>query len=198
MVASRAVGGSGKLNEPVDGEDLFVELTRDEAAAPEPPVDMAIEDWLSFALFWALAGIVFLQFFSRYVLNDSIAWTEEIARYVLMALAFAGSAMAARRGTHIAVEFLPNMLPAGARRWLHLAAAGVAVAFYAMSVWLCWQVAEAMQFQPMVVIDWPLSWVYWAILAGLVLTTVRAAQAAIRRFRAGEPDVPDPTAGVHV
>jgi TRAP-type C4-dicarboxylate transport system permease small subunit len=198
MVASRASRGSGKLNKPADDEDLFVELTREEAAAPDPPVDMAIEDWLSFTLFWALAGIVFLQFFSRYVLNDSIAWTEEIARYVLMALTFTGSAMAARRGTHIAVEFLPNMLPAGPRRWLHLGAAGVAVAFYAISVWLCWQVAEAMQFQPMVVVDWPLSWVYWAILAGLVLTTGRAAQAAIRRFRAGEPDVPDPTAGVHV
>jgi TRAP-type C4-dicarboxylate transport system permease small subunit len=182
-----------------DDEELFVELTREEAEAADPPVDMAPEDWLSFLLFWALAAIVFLQFFSRYVLNDSIAWTEEIARYVLMALTFTGSAMAARRGTHIAVEFLPNALPAGARRWIHLAAAGIAIAFYAMCVWLCWQVAEAMRFQPMVVVDWPLSYVYWAILVGLVLTTFRAIRAAWTRFRAGEPEQPpDPSAGVHV
>ncbi|MBR0661319.1 TRAP transporter small permease [Neoroseomonas oryzicola] len=181
-----------------DDEELFVELTRDEAEAPEPPVDMAPEDWLSFLLFWALAGIVFLQFFSRYILNDSIAWTEEIARYVLMALTFTGSAMAARRGTHIAVEFLPNALPPGPRRWMHLLAAALTIAFYAVSVWLCWQVAEAMRFQPMVVIDWPLSYVYWAILFGLVLTTLRAVQAAWRRFRAGEPAEADPTAGVHI
>jgi TRAP-type C4-dicarboxylate transport system permease small subunit len=187
------------LNRPAaEDEDLFLELTRDEAATPDPPLDMAPEDWLSFALFWALAGVVFLQFFSRYILNDSIAWTEEIARYMLMALAFLGSAMAARRGTHITVEFLPNMLPPGARRWVHLAAAMVAVAFYAISAWLCWQVAEAMRFQPMVVIDWPLAYVYWAILLGLVLTTLRAAIGAIRRFREGEPEAPDPTAGVHV
>jgi TRAP-type C4-dicarboxylate transport system permease small subunit len=188
------------LSKPgADEEELFVELTREEAAQPDPPVDMAPEDWLSFLLFWALAGVVFLQFFSRYVLNDSIAWTEEIARYMLMALAFAGSAMAARRGTHIAVEFLPNALPVGLRRWVHLGAALVAVAFYAISVWLCWQVAEAMRFQPMVVIDWPLAYVYWAILAGLVLTTLRAAQAGIRRFREGEPETPpDPSAGVHI
>ena len=31
------------------------------------------EDWLAFALFWALAFIVFLQFFTRYILNDSLA-----------------------------------------------------------------------------------------------------------------------------
>lgn len=182
-----------------DDEELFLDLTREEAAAPDPPVDMAPEDWLSFLLFWGLAGIVFLQFFSRYVLNDSIAWTEEIARYILMALTFTGSAMAARRGTHIAVEFLPNALPPALRRWVHLAAALLAIAFYAISVWLCWQVAEAMQYQPMVVIDWPLSYVYWAILFGLVLTTLRAAVAAWRRFRDGEPEQPpDPSAGVHI
>lgn len=183
-----------------DDEELFAELTREEAEAPDPPVDMAPEDWLSFLLFWGLAGIVFLQFFSRYVLNDSIAWTEEIARYVLMALTFTGSAMAARRGTHIAVEFLPNALPPGPRRVMHLAAALIAVAFYAICVWLCWQVAEAMRFQPMVVVDWPLAYVYWAILVGLALTTIRAAIAAIRRFRAGEPEQPpDPSAGgVHI
>lgn len=201
MVASECDRGETDLSRPgADDEDLFVELTKDEAEAPEPPVDMAPEDWLSFLLFWALSGIVFLQFFSRYVLNDSIAWTEEIARYVLMALTFTGSAMAARRGTHIAVEFLPNMLPAPARRWVHLGAAGIAIAFYAISVWLCWQVAEAMRFQPMVVIDWPLAYVYWAILVGLVLTTIRATIAAIQRFRAGEPEQPpDPSAGgVHI
>jgi TRAP-type transport system small permease protein len=187
------------LNRPAaDDEELFADLTREEAAAPEPPVDMAAEDWLSFLLFWALSGVVFLQFFSRYILNDSIAWTEEIARYMLMALTFTGSAMAARRGTHIAVEFLPDMLRPAVRRWVHLGAALVAVAFYAISVWLCWQVAQAMRFQPMVVIDWPLAYVYWAILFGLVLTTFRAVQAAFRRFRAGEPETADPTAGVHV
>ena len=37
------------------------------------------EDWIAFGLFWALAFIVFLQFFTRYVLNNSLAWTEEIA-----------------------------------------------------------------------------------------------------------------------
>lgn len=179
-----------------DDPDIFSALVQEEANVPEPPLDIAPEDWLSFILFWALAGIVFLQFFSRYILNDSIAWTEEIARYLLMALAFTGSALAARHGSHIAVEFLPNILPAAARRWMFLVAGVLAVAFYAISVVLCWQVAEIMETQPMVVIDWPLSWVYWAILVGLVLTTFRAAQTAWRRFRVGEPDAaPDPSIG---
>jgi len=167
-------------------EELFAELLREEAEAPDPGFDMAPEDWLVFALFWALAGVVFLQFFTRYILNDSLAWTEEIARYLLMALTFAGSATAARRGSHIAVDFALVALPAGARRHARLLVAALTVGFFVVLTYLCWQVSEAMRFQPMVVIDWPLSYVYWAILAGLVLTTLRAAHEAAIRFRAGE------------
>jgi hypothetical protein len=59
----------------------------------EVEIDHYPEDWLAFALFWALGFIVFLQFFTRYVLNDSLAWTEEIARYGLMCVTFIGGAM---------------------------------------------------------------------------------------------------------
>src|SRR5262245_66352509 len=74
-------------------------------------IEHHFEDWLAFSLFWALAGIVFLQFFTRYVLNDSLAWTEEIARYGLMALTFLGGAVVTRRNNQIAVALLPNLLP---------------------------------------------------------------------------------------
>ena len=74
------------------------------------------EDWLAFVIFWSLAFIVFLQFFTRYVLNDSLAWTEEIARYALMWVVFIGGAMVTRRNTHIAVELLSNVMKPGPLR----------------------------------------------------------------------------------
>ena len=39
-----------------------------------------IEDWAGLVLLWVLGVLVFTQFFSRYALNDSISWTEEVAR----------------------------------------------------------------------------------------------------------------------
>src|SRR4051812_13928555 len=51
-----------------------------------------LEDWLALALFWMLGLIVFYQFFTRYALNDSAAWTEEIARYFLIGIVFIGAA----------------------------------------------------------------------------------------------------------
>jgi hypothetical protein len=74
------------------------------------------EDWIAFAIFWSLAFIVFLQFFTRYVLNDSLSWTEEIARYGLMWIVFIGGAMVTRRNSHIAVELLSNVMGPGPLR----------------------------------------------------------------------------------
>src|SRR5205085_463762 len=60
-----------------------------------------LEDWLALALFWVLGTIIFYQFFTRYALNDSAAWTEEIARYFLIATVFVGAAICVRKNNHI-------------------------------------------------------------------------------------------------
>src|SRR5207245_5510697 len=64
------------------------------------------EDWIVLAVFWVLAVVVFYQVFTRYVLNDAAGWTEEIARYLLVAVTFLFGAMAVRRGTHIQWGFV--------------------------------------------------------------------------------------------
>ena len=63
-------------------------------------------DWILISVFSLLFCIVFLQFFSRYVLNDSVAWTEEAARYLLIITAFIGAIRCQFKGTHIALEFM--------------------------------------------------------------------------------------------
>jgi TRAP-type C4-dicarboxylate transport system permease small subunit len=188
----------GPVEEPEPGFEALIHA-QEEAELHEPPGDWRVEDWLAFALFWVLATVVFMQFFTRYVLNDSIAWTEEIARYLLMAVAFLGAALAARKGTHIALEIVPNLLPAKARAWAFLVLNICTVVFFAICAWLCWSIADAMMYQPMVVIDFPLGWVYWAVLVGMVMTMFRVAQHGWKRFRAGEPEkAHDPTEGARL
>ena len=67
---------------------------------------------MSLAFFWLLGLCVFYQFFTRYVMNDSAAWTEEIARYLLICTVFVGIAAAVRRTRHIHVDFLYRLIPA--------------------------------------------------------------------------------------
>jgi TRAP-type transport system small permease protein len=147
------------------------------------------EEWVTLVLFWGLAIIVFLQFFTRYVLNDSLAWTEEIARYLLIAVTFAGGAMAVRRNTHIHVEFFYVYLPKRFGFALSTAVDILRIFFFAMCTWLSWKITAVMQYQMMVVFEWPMSIVYGVVLAGFAAMTVRAAQVAVRHWRQGGSDL---------
>ena len=93
-------------------DDVHLIVVQDE----EVIIEHYPEDWIAFVLFWALAIIVFLQFFTRYIMNDSLSWTEEIARYGLMSLAFIGGAVVTRKKAHIAVELVSNLMGPGPMR----------------------------------------------------------------------------------
>ena len=83
-------------------------------------------------MFWLLALDVFYQFFTRYVLNDSAAWTEEIARYLLICIVFVGIASAVRRTRHIHVDFVYRLIPAGWGACCRRCVDVVRIAFFAI------------------------------------------------------------------
>ena len=58
------------------------------------------EAWVALGFFWLLGATVFYQFFTRYVLNNSAAWTEEIARYLLIAVVFTGATIGVVKNNH--------------------------------------------------------------------------------------------------
>jgi TRAP-type transport system small permease protein len=148
--------------------------------------DYGPEDWAAFVLFWALAFVVFLQFFSRYILNDSIAWTEEIARYLLMTVAFVGGGMAVRKVTHIHIEFLFVYLPRKLAWAISVLVDIIRIVFFAYATYLSWFVTDIMLNQRMVVIDVPMAWVYAPCMIGLGIMTLRSVQIALRHWRTGE------------
>jgi TRAP-type C4-dicarboxylate transport system permease small subunit len=155
-------------------------------------IEHHFEDWLAFALFWGLASIVFLQFFTRYILNDSLAWTEEIARYGLMAVTFVGAAMVTRRNSHIAVVLLTEMLPAGPARLLRALIDLITFGFLALLAYFSVLIVQRMQFQRMTVIDLPMSLVYGAVAFGCFLMFLRQLWRVWRNARNGWrlPDTP--------
>jgi len=59
---------------------------------------------LLFAMGFAMTLIVVVQVFSRYVLNHSLFWSEELARYLLVWLTFMGTSVAYHKGVHPGVD----------------------------------------------------------------------------------------------
>jgi TRAP-type C4-dicarboxylate transport system permease small subunit len=144
------------------------------------------EDWLAFVIFWSLAFIVFLQFFTRYILNDSLAWTEEIARYGLMWVVFIGGAMVTRRNTHIAVELLSNVMKPGLMRQVLLALVDfIKLAFIAFLAYVSVTITERMGIQRMTVFDISMGWVYAGVSLGCFLMLFRQAMNVWRNARMG-------------
>lgn len=70
-----------------------------------------IERLFSFILVMAMAVIVGLQVLFRYVLNSPLAWSEELAKIILIWMVFWGSAVAVRRNEHLAVTVFIDRLP---------------------------------------------------------------------------------------
>jgi TRAP-type C4-dicarboxylate transport system permease small subunit len=62
-----------------------------------------------------------MQVFSRYVLNSSFSWTEETARYAFISMGMLGVPIALRRGLHVKIDLLENLLPAGGKLVLRVA-----------------------------------------------------------------------------
>src|ERR671913_218230 len=142
-----------EIHTPVTAEELA--RTFEEEA---PEIDLriyAIEDWAAFIVFWAMSLAVFLQFFTRYVLNDSFAWTEEIATYCLVAIVFTGAAMCVRLGRHIHVDFLFRYLPAGAARALATTIDVVRTLFFAYAAYLVWTFMGLIEGETMTTINLP-------------------------------------------
>jgi TRAP-type transport system small permease protein len=168
-------------------DELFEQWREEEAHVDLS--DLRWSDVLVFAIFWVLFGIVFLQFFTRYVLNNSLGWTEEIARYLLILVTFVGSVTAMRKGSHIAVEALLVYLPREARHWTLVAVDGLVALFCGAMAWYAYQLG-ALAPGYMVSIDIPKSYLYWAVSAALAGVTVHATLRFLRRLRRREADAP--------
>lgn len=147
----------------------------------EPPFsfsEYAVEDYIVLAVFWLLAADVFAQFFSRFVLADSIGWTEEMARYLLIAVGFLGGAMAVRRNSHIMMEFVYRYISEGVGRLLAAFVDAVGLVFFAMLTWLTYELASRTN-SYMASVDIPKSVIYYIACAGFGLMTFRAVHRMI-------------------
>ncbi len=154
----------------------------------DQPIDLSVyhfEAWIAFGLFWLLALDIFYQFFTRYALNDSAAWTEEIARYLLIGTVFIGIAASVRTNRHIHVDLLYRYLPVAACRVLSTLVDLARIAFFAYAVVLTWQLMQKMGNYRMTIVDLPMNLVYGACGVGFAFCAVRAVQVAILHWRRG-------------
>ena len=166
----------------------------------DAPIDLSkygFEDWIAMAFFWMLAGVIFHQFFTRYALNDSAAWTEEIARYLLICTVFVGAVIGVRKNNHVQVDFFYRILPRRLMRVMSTLVDLFRIAFLGYAAWLTWLLLGRIGSQRMSIVDWPIGLVYSVVLFGFVLMTLRSVQVAIANWRRGASVLEQPELAEH-
>jgi TRAP-type transport system small permease protein len=169
-------GSPPAVAEPFQVEDEPVELA-----------DTPFEGWLALGLFWLLGATVLYQFITRYVFNDSAAWTEEIARYLLIGTVFVGAAVGVHKDNHIQVDLAQRYLPPRPARVLGLVVRALSAAFFAALAALTVLLMRKLGDYQMTIAPLPMNLVYGVCLFGFAAMTWRALGVLVRRYRAREP-----------
>ena len=150
------------------------------------------EAWLALAFFWLLSITVFYQLITRYVLNDSAAWTEEIARYLLIATVFIGATIGVAKNNHIQVDFFYRFLPKSLARAMALGIDILRIAFLGCASWLTWELMQKMGSYQMTIVNLPMNLVYGVVLLAFVLMTWRGVWVMRQHIRQGHSVLEQP------
>ena len=162
-----------------------------ELAFEPQKTDISDINWIdapALVMFWVLAIVVFLQFFTRYVLNDSLAWTEEAARYFLILVTFLGSISAMRRGSHITLEFFIRFLPARIGKLVVIVSQFIALGFLAAMTWIGVELTQKTR-QQMISLPIPKAWIYWVCVVALGAMAIYSAIWLWRRIRSAPEEI---------
>jgi TRAP-type C4-dicarboxylate transport system permease small subunit len=142
----------------------------------------------------ALAGMVALAaaaVFFRFVVNSSLAFPDEVVRYLFIWSVFLGSAIALRRNMHAAVEMAVDWLPARARRAVLIFANLLCIGFFIILTVYGIRMVITVHPQISPALEISMSYVYAAVPVGAVFMLIYALEALVLDLssRAAPPPV---------
>lgn len=130
---------------------------------------VAVTSWIVVYLTLQMTIVVLIGVFTRYVLNDALAWIEELARYTMIWLTWLGGGLALRRGAHLAVEFVIDRLPEHVRAAVVFVGRVAMFAFLAIVFWYGLQLTGRVSMQSTIALGISMQLPYSAIPVGAFL-----------------------------
>lgn len=154
-------------------------------------LDEHFEEAFIVLLMAAMSALIGVQIFMRYVMQSSLSWSEELARYFFIWMTYLGIAYAVRKDAHIRVTMATDLLSErgriAVRLLTHLIFAGFAF-FVMVQGWTL--VEKTFRFgQKSASLGIPMGIIYLAPLTGFALTGLRLLQAMFldaRQYLRGE------------
>lgn len=126
---------------------------------------------VAFALLVMIA-VVFLQTFCRFVIFQSLTWSEELSRYLFVVVIVLGINLATTERLFVRIEIIDNYLGKTARFLLDLVRKCVAMYVSAVFIYSGFQLVRVGSYQISPAMSIPMSLLYAAIFIGFILNLI--------------------------
>lgn len=126
--------------------------------------------WCGITTAIVMTMMIFLQVIYRYLIGDSLSFSEELARYMFIWSVAMGSALALKTRSHIGVEILVERLPKSLAYPAKSVASIVNLLFFALLIWYGFDMVVETMDQESAALSLPMGYVYLSVpLSGIVL-----------------------------
>ncbi len=144
-----------------------------------------IVEWVSAALVTALAVIVFLQVFNRFVLKAPLAWSEDLAMLLFQWVAFLGAARGVKRWRHFGIELVVRTFPEKIRRGIELLVPVIMAVVALTMIWHGITLIQVNLNRTYSTMDLSYLWAYLPIPVSGALMVLYLIEQEARRWRGG-------------
>lgn len=126
--------------------------------------------------------IIFAQVISRYVFNNSLAWSEELARTLFTEMIFLAAPIAVLDKKHIAVDILHQYIGINAKRYLFVGINVLSFIFFICLAVSGFQLMQSNTVQKTAALLIPMYLIYAIIPITSVMMAINCIRAAIEDF----------------
>jgi TRAP-type C4-dicarboxylate transport system permease small subunit len=138
-----------------------------------------------FLLVAAMVIVTTLQVVFRVFFN-ALTWSEELSRYLLVWGTFFGATLAYKRGNHIAVTFVVDLLPGRVRTAFLILSYLLSMVFFIVIAVQGMKMIQMQVFQISPAMSLPMKHVYLSIPVSLLIMTIHALAGMFETFYAEE------------
>lgn len=121
-----------------------------------------------------------LQVVTRFVFNDSLTWTEELARFSFIWVSFLGAALCVEQDSHARISILSDALPKVLQSALYYAGHVIVIICSGVMIWQGVKLLDTVSVQTSPMLGIPMSVFYGAAPVGAVLMAIYSLLKILR------------------
>jgi C4-dicarboxylate transporter DctQ subunit len=142
-----------------------------------------VEEIVGGAAFVAMTVMVFVNVVCRYLFNDPIPGSDELATLAFTWSTFLGASLGIKRQIHLGIEFVTRLLPPRVQALCGVLVSALIGLFALLLLFYSWHIMRSAHLKLTPVLQWPYTIVYLAVPVGALLMLLRLAPIVRMQLR---------------